>query len=47
MRSAYDISTKNLVKSIREGAYPYILKHNMADIDRYLADVICGNSKAV
>jgi DNA-binding NtrC family response regulator len=40
MLTAYDISAKYLAESIQGGAYSYIPKYKMADIDRYIADII-------
>ena len=45
MLTAHAISAESLVKSLRKGAYAYIPKHEMANVDRYLVDVIHAKSK--
>ena len=45
MLTAHAIKPDHLVKSIKEGAYSYIPKHEMADIINYLSDVIQAKQK--
>ena len=45
MVTAHALSPDHLVKSLKEGAYSYIPKHEMADIHNYLSDVIQANQK--
>ena len=45
MLTAHALSPDHLVKSIKEGAYSYIPKHEMADIHTYLDDVIQSKQK--
>ena len=40
MLTAHALSPDHLVKSIRQGAFSYIPKHEMADIPEYLDDII-------
>lgn len=45
MLTAHALSPDHLVKSIKEGAFSYIPKHEMADIQMYLEDIIQSNQK--
>ena len=45
MLTAHALSPDHLVKSIKEGAFSYIPKHEMADIHKYLEDVIQSKQK--
>jgi DNA-binding NtrC family response regulator len=45
MLTAHALSPDHLVKSIKEGAFSYIPKHEMADIPQYLDDVIQSKQK--
>jgi len=45
MLTAHALSPDHLVKSLKEGAYSYIPKHEMADIHKYLSDVIQAHQK--
>jgi DNA-binding NtrC family response regulator len=45
MLTAHALSPDHLVKSIKEGAYSYIPKHEMVDIHKYLDDVIQSKQK--
>ena len=45
MLTAHALSPDHLVKSIKEGAFSYIPKHEMADIPKYLEDVIQSKQK--
>ena len=45
MRTAHGLSAEYLVKSIQEGAYSYIPKHEMINIGSYLADIINASAK--
>jgi DNA-binding NtrC family response regulator len=38
--TAHALSSKNLVKTLRGGAYAYIPKHEMANISEYLSEMI-------
>ena len=45
MLTAHALSPDHLVKSIRQGAFSYIPKHEMADIPKYLDDIIQSKQK--
>jgi DNA-binding NtrC family response regulator len=45
MLTAHALSPDHLVKSIRQGAFSYIPKHEMADIPKYLDDIIQSKRK--
>ena len=45
MLTAHALSPDHLVKSIRQGAFSYIPKHEMADIPKYLDDIIQAKQK--
>ena len=45
MLTAHALSPDHLVKSIKEGAFSYIPKHEMADIPKYLDDIIQSKQK--
>jgi DNA-binding response OmpR family regulator len=45
MLTAHALSPDHLVKSIKEGAYCYIPKHEMANIAKYLIEVIQAKQK--
>ena len=45
MLTAHALSPDHLVKSIKEGAFSYIPKHEMADIQQYLEDIIQSKQK--
>ena len=45
MLTAHALSPENLLKSIRGGAFAYVPKDEMPDIDFYLADIIRANLK--
>ena len=45
MLTAHAVSPDHLVKSIRQGAFSYIPKHEMADIPKYLDDIIQSKRK--
>ena len=45
MLTAHALSPDHLVKSIKEGAFSYIPKHEMADIPKFLDDVIQSKQK--
>ena len=45
MLTAHALSPDHLVKSIKEGAFAYIPKHEMADIPKYLDDIIQSKQK--
>ena len=45
MLTAHALSPDHLVKSIRQGAFSYIPKHEMADIQKYLEDIIQAKQK--
>ena len=45
MLTAHAFSPDNLLKSIKSGAFAYVPKHEMPDIDFYLADIIRANLK--
>jgi len=45
MLTAHALSPDHLVKSIKEGAFAYIPKHEMADIPQYLEDLIQSKQK--
>jgi DNA-binding NtrC family response regulator len=45
MLTAHALSPDHLVKSIRQGAFSYIPKHEMADIPEYLDDIIQSKQK--
>ena len=45
MLTAHALSPDHLVKSIKQGAFSYIPKHEMADIPKYLDDVIQAKQK--
>ena len=45
MLTAHALSPDHLVKSIKEGAFSYIPKHEMADIHQYLDDIIQSKQK--
>ena len=45
MLTAHALSPDHLVKSIRQGAFSYIPKHEMADIPKYLDDIIQSTRK--
>ena len=45
MLTAHAISAESLVKSLHKGAYAYIPKHEMANVDSYLVDIIHAKSR--
>ena len=45
MLTAHALSPDHLVKSIKAGAFSYIPKHEMADIARYLEDIILAKQE--
>jgi DNA-binding NtrC family response regulator len=47
MLTAHALSPDDLVKSIKEGAYAYIPKDKIGDIDVYLADIIKTSEKGI
>jgi len=47
MLTAHALSPDNLVRSIKEGAYAYVPKDKITDIDVYLADIITASEKGI
>ena len=45
MLTAHALSPENLLKSMINGAFAYVPKHEMADIDFYLSDIIRASLK--